>query len=84
MECDETTLADFLVDGDQIGADDLRSRSGVVASLEDAFRLLDRYPWHRLHPIEVLPDLFTDVLYEVKRRGGGVEEKRWLTTMRRF
>ena len=44
MDCDETTLADFLVDGDQISAADLRSRSGAVSSLEGAFRLLDRYP----------------------------------------
>src|SRR5437016_499099 len=58
MECDETTLANFLEDDDQIGADDLRSRSGVVASLEEAFRLLDRYPyWPSLVPLEVHPDL---------------------------
>jgi hypothetical protein len=83
MDCDETTLADFLVDGDQIGADDLRSRSGVVSSLEEAFRLLDRYPyWPSLEPLEVHPDLRLEIFREVNRKGGIAEEKRWSARLR--
>jgi hypothetical protein len=82
MDCDETSLSDFLVDGDQIAANDLRSRSGVVSSLEEAFRLLDRYPyWPSLVPLEVHPDLRSEILREVNRKGGIAEEKRWLARL---
>lgn len=82
MECNESTLSDFLVDGEQIDADDLRSKSGVVDSLEEAFRLLDRYPyWPSLFPLEVHPDLRSEILREVNRKAGVAEEKRWITRL---
>jgi len=72
-----------LVPSDQIGADDLRSRSGVVSSLEEAFRLLDRYPyWPSLEPLEVHPDLRLEIFREVNRKGGIAEEKRWSARLR--
>jgi hypothetical protein len=83
MECDETTLADFLVDDNEIGAGGLQSRSGVVDSLEEAFRLLDCYPyWPSLVPLEIHPDLRSEILREVNRKGGSAEEKRWSARLR--
>ena len=82
IENDETALSGLLDGDDLLGAGELSSRGQQVDSLDEAFLLLGRYPWHSLHPIEVHPDLLAEVLREVKRRGGGAEEKRWITTLR--
>jgi hypothetical protein len=82
IENDETALSGLLDEDDLLGAGKLSSRGQQVDSLDEAFVLLGRYPWHSLHPIEVHPDLLAEVLREVKRRGGGAEEKRWITTLR--
>jgi hypothetical protein len=82
IERDEAALSGLHKEDDSIGASEFSSRSQRADSLDGAFVLLDRYPWHCLHPVEVHPDLRAEVLREVKRRGGGTEEKRWRTTLR--
>ena len=80
-ERDETVMAELLDDDDLIGVGDLTSRSSRVDSLDEALRELNRYHWHRFHPIEVHPDLRVEVLREVRRKGGETEEKRWKTAL---
>ena len=46
---DERSLADFLPDDFDPAL--LRSRSGWVASWEEALARLDRSPWYRLYPV---------------------------------
>lgn len=81
-ERDETTMSELLDDDDLVGVGDLFSRSSRVDSLDEAFRELDRYPWHRFYPIEVHPDLRVEVLREVRRKGGDTEEKRWKAALK--
>jgi hypothetical protein len=80
-ERDETAISELLDDDDLIGVGELTSRSSRVDSLDQALRELNRYPWHRFHPIEVHPDLRVEVLREVRRKGGESEEKRWKTAL---
>lgn len=84
VECNEGTLADFLGPEDLSDAGSLCSRSEAVGSLDEAFRLMERYAWWRLHPAEVHPDLRSEILHEVNRKGGGTEEKRWVTALQGF
>jgi hypothetical protein len=81
IESDEAAFPGLLVKDDLIGAGRLSSRSQRVDSIDEAFVLLHPYPWYRLDPKEVHPDLFEDILWEVKRSGGATEEKRWKTTL---
>jgi hypothetical protein len=81
-ERDETTMSELLDDDDLVGVGDLFSRSSRVDSLDEAFRELDRYPWHRFYPSEVHPDLRVEVLREVRRKGGDTEEKRWKAALK--
>jgi len=46
-------------------------------SLPDALKLLDKYPWFSLYPVDVHPEFFTTILSEVRKRGGEEEETRW-------
>jgi hypothetical protein len=81
-ERDETAMSGLLDDDDLIDVGDLTSCSSRFDSLDEAFRELDRYPWHRFSPIEVHPDLRVEVLREVGRKGGDTEEKRWKAALR--
>lgn len=51
----------------------IRHDSSWVESWSEAVALLDRYPWHRLHPQEVHPEFRTAVLETVEAlyAGGG-------------
>jgi hypothetical protein len=76
VERNETALYDLLSDEDRNGIE-FASQTGYVRSFQEALRLLDRYPWFRLHPIWVNPEFLNAVLLEVKKRGGEVDETRW-------
>jgi len=40
----------------------------MVEAWDDALRLVDRYPWHLLYPLEVHPEFRERVWFEVERR----------------
>ena len=63
----EAAAFDMLSEEDQ---KDLQhyDRSGSVDSLAAALRLFDRYPWHRLFPLEVHPDFQEEILDAVVAR----------------
>ena len=46
----------------------IHHRSSVVDSWEEALKLLDRYPWHRLYPLRVHPEFRQKIWVEVQRR----------------
>jgi len=77
METDETAIADLLSEDDRagLGHRDFHQRSGVVDSFDEALKLIDRYPWHRLYPLKVHREFYDRVLEVVERRGGCAE--RW-------
>jgi hypothetical protein len=81
-ERNESAMSGLLDDDDLVDVGDLTSRSSRFNSLDEAFRELNRYPWHRFSPIEVHPDLRVEVLREVGRKGGDTEERRWKTALR--
>jgi hypothetical protein len=45
-----------------------RDQSACVNSFEDALKLFDQYPWHRLFPIRIHPDFQDRVFQIVKQR----------------
>jgi len=76
----------FLIEGEEAAfrnlhdKEDLRQsdeRNQRVDSLDKAFVRLNGCPWHCSDPIAVHPDYLAEVLQEVKRKGGGIEESRW-------
>jgi hypothetical protein len=75
---DEMATYDMLSEEDRasIGKEQF-VESNYCDSLEDALKLLDRYRWFGLYPIEVHPEFRDAILLEVKARGGADEEKRW-------
>ncbi len=77
METDETAMADLLSGEDRssLGHRDFNRQSGIVDNFDDALKMIDRYPWHKLCPLKVHSDFQDRVLAEVERRGGSVE--RW-------
>jgi hypothetical protein len=76
-----------LLDLDDAGAVD--ELSAVVGSWPAALALMDRYPWHRLCPIEVHPEFRARVLEAVvaRLRGDGEDDpeplRRWKALCRR-
>lgn len=66
-ERNETAVFDMLSEEDQEGLQPC-DRSGSVDSLAAALRLIDRYPWHRLFPLEVHPDFREEILDAVVAR----------------
>ncbi|OQC34857.1 MAG: hypothetical protein BWX64_02709 [Acidobacteria bacterium ADurb.Bin051] len=66
LDRDERTLADFLPDDFDPAL--LRSRSGWVASWEEALARLDRYPWYRLYPIALHAEFRERILAAVADR----------------
>jgi hypothetical protein len=76
IETNETALRDVLSQGDQNGIE-FSSQTGYVHSFEEALRLLDKYPWFRLYPLEIHPEFIDAVLGAVRKRGGAAAETRW-------
>ena len=72
----EVALVDMLLPEDRVGMV-AYERSDYLSSLEKALKRLDRYPWFRLHPVEVHPDFLDQVLLEVKKRGGESQVEKW-------
>jgi hypothetical protein len=64
---DESTLADLLSEEDRQGIE-FRSESEWVDSWEAALDLLDNYPWHRLHALQVHPDFSREIWAAVQDR----------------
>jgi hypothetical protein len=58
---------DFLSGEDREGFE-FWSGSGWIDSLDRALALFDRYPWHRLYPLEVHPDFTPQVWAAVEER----------------
>jgi hypothetical protein len=52
---DETALYDLLNEEDREGLT-FRDASDWVDSFETALARLDRYPWHKIYPLQVHPD----------------------------
>jgi hypothetical protein len=46
----------------------IQHKSSVVDSWEEALKLLDQYPWHRLYPLRVHPEFRQKIWVEVQRR----------------
>lgn len=63
----ETAVFDMLSEEDQEGLQPC-DRSDSVDSLAAALRLIDRYPWHRLFPLEVHTDFREEILAAVVAR----------------
>jgi hypothetical protein len=69
-------------EGESGGRDLYIGQSEHFPSIQDALILMDKYPWHRLHPIEIHPEFFDAILSEVRKRGGEEEESRWRGMMK--
>lgn len=74
----------YLLDQTPLLIDDpmIANRSEIVESWEEALVLLDRYPWHRLHPRTVHPEFRERIWREIQSRyaaGGGRVDRllRW-------
>lgn len=76
METNEVALYDLLE-----GEDGFDSRHAVkhqyAHSFEDAIKLLDKYPWPKLYPMEVHPQFRDAILKAVLERDGSAAERRW-------
>jgi hypothetical protein len=75
---DESTLADLLCEEDRHGIE-FRSESDWVDSWQEALKLLDEYPWHRLHAEQVHPDFRREIWAAVQHRAarkGRPEDRR--------
>jgi hypothetical protein len=72
----EYALSDFLSGEDRDGFE-FWSGSGWLASWDRALSLFDKYPWHRLYPVQVHPDFRRQVWaaveerYRTDKRGAG-------------
>jgi hypothetical protein len=78
LEKNEAAMADLLSEEDlaDFASGDFHSRSAFVSSFDEALRLIDQYPWHRLWPTKVHSEFYDSVLAAVRKRGGDVE--RWI------
>jgi hypothetical protein len=77
MKINETALYDALSEEDRNSMGEYFAQIGYARSFQEGLRLLDRYQWFRLQPLEVHPEFLDAVLREVKKRGGPTEETRW-------
>jgi hypothetical protein len=74
---DESTLADLLSEEDRQGIE-FWSESDWVDSFEDALQLLDKYPWHWLHALQVHPDFRRQIWAAVQDRTARErQENKW-------
>jgi hypothetical protein len=73
----EMAIYESLPEEDRGTPGDYLQQSGYVESLEEALKILDKYPWFRLYPRNVHPEFFDTIMSEVRKRGGELEETRW-------
>lgn len=66
----------FLDDCGELG-DSSPDNSRTADSWTEALKLLDTYPWHRLHPLEVHPDFRETVFDTVSARFGSKDADPW-------
>lgn len=78
METNEVALYDLLESEDGFNPRDAVRRKHAD-SFDDAIKLLDKYPWPRLYPMEVHPRYREAILMAVLERAGAEVEKRWRT-----
>jgi len=64
---DESTLADLPSEEDRQGVE-FRSESEWVDSWQEALNLLHKYPWHRLHALQVHPHFRREIWAAVQNR----------------
>jgi hypothetical protein len=76
-QTDETTMNELLDEEDLRGLSSLVKTSEFVASLPEAFALLDKYPWCGMTPLQVHPQFQLAILHEVQRRGTPEEVASW-------
>ena len=62
---DESTMADFLDEEDQI---DLFKKYPPVETFAEAIQLMNKYPWHELHMITMHPEYAKVIQAEKKKR----------------
>ena len=71
----------MLLDEDKSDEGEIRKETGVVDSWDAALRLMDRYTWHRLHPLTVHPEFRERVWAAVQSRFDSDQEphqvRRW-------
>ena len=67
VERNEVALYDLLSEEDRQGLE-FYGQTGNAPSFQEALRLLDKYPWPNLHPIQVHPQFVEAVLLEVNKR----------------
>ena len=65
-----------------LNAEEIRHDSTFTSSWDEALTLLDRYPWHRLFPIEVHPKFRQAVWAAVQQRYAGADAERSLERWR--
>ena len=73
----EIAIYESLSDEDRGSPGDYQSQSGYVESLQEALKILDKYPWITLTPLNVHPEFFDTIMAEVRKRGGELQETRW-------
>ena len=74
----ESALYDLLSEEDLVGIGSAVRESRYVSSFDEALKLLDKYRWSEMLPIEVHPEYFDAVVRAVGERGGHIEAARWL------
>ena len=81
LEKNEAAIADLLSEEDLagLGPEDFCNRSGFVDAFEEALKLIDQYPWHKMWPGTVHPEFCDIVLAAVEKRGGDAEH--WKTIL---
>ena len=80
VKTNESALYDLLPDEDRGEPGDYIQRTDYVPSFEEALKLLDRYPWAKLYPLQVHPEFLEAVLKGVRKRPRR-EVTRWKETL---
>jgi hypothetical protein len=76
LKKDESTMW-ALLDEEEGPAPPPRPPEEVGSTLAEALAAIDRYPRHRLHPLEVHPALAAEIETRVLARGGEEALERW-------
>jgi hypothetical protein len=80
----ETTMLSF---DETLSPDKVTSTSKTVDTWEDALKLLDRYPWTSLYPLEVHPEFRQLVWEAVLERGKTLDKSQvdhWLRYLEKW